>query len=91
MKDGSGPIPMTLFNIIKNKSLTFSGKFVGAKVEGTFILTPLDGDKTKVDYTFDIGGLVGLFAKVFKRNALYGGVEQGLANVIRLAEEEQKK
>ena len=91
MKDGSGPIPMTLSNIVKNESLTFSGIFMRSKVEGTVILTPIASDKTKVDYTFDIGGLLGIFAKTFKRKAVVGGTELGLANMIRLAEDEQKR
>jgi hypothetical protein len=90
MKDGSGPIPMVLSNIVKNKSLTFSGDFMRAKVEGIVILTPLDTDKTQIDYTFDIGGLLGLFAKTFKKKAVVGGTELGLANMVRLAEDEQK-
>lgn len=64
---------------------------MGAKVEGTVILTPLESDKTKIDYTFDIGGLLGLFAKTFKRKAVVGGTELGLANMVRLAEDEQQK
>jgi hypothetical protein len=39
-------------------------------VEGIVILTPVDIDTTQIDYTFVIGGLLGMFAILLKGRLL---------------------
>ena len=82
-----------LSNVVENERLTFSGSMLGgaASFQGDIELTPQDGGKTLVNYTFHMKGCVGAILNAFKKDAIVGGTEVGLANIGRLSEEAEKK
>ncbi len=51
MKDGND-IPITLSNVVANKSLTFSGGMLGGMIgaEGKVLITPVDAKTSTIDY-----------------------------------------
>lgn len=83
--------PTTLSNVEKNKSLTFTSSVFGIKAGGTILLTPDGADKTKVDYSFGFQGFLGAVVRAFNDESVVEGTELGLANIIRISEEAQKK
>ena len=91
MKDSGMKIKQTLSGVKKNESLTFSGTFMAVKVIGIITLTPEGSDKTKIDYSFDMGGCVGSIMKNLNQKSVVGGTEGGLANIVSLSEEAQQK
>lgn len=93
MKDGGMKASTALSNVVENERLTFSGSMLGgaASFQGDIELTPQDGGKTLVNYTFHMKGCVGAILNAFKKDAIVGGTEVGLANIGRLSEEAEKK
>eukprot|EP00568_Trieres_chinensis_P008787 CAMPEP_0183307270 /NCGR_PEP_ID=MMETSP0160_2-20130417/17233_1 /TAXON_ID=2839 ORGANISM="Odontella Sinensis, Strain Grunow 1884" /NCGR_SAMPLE_ID=MMETSP0160_2 /ASSEMBLY_ACC=CAM_ASM_000250 /LENGTH=162 /DNA_ID=CAMNT_0025470823 /DNA_START=181 /DNA_END=669 /DNA_ORIENTATION=- len=102
-----GPVktcPCRLSNVVKDKSLTFSGSAMGGMLtfEGTFELVPKEGGEedtattttattTTVNYTFGMEGCLGSLVSMANPKAIVEGTEAGLANVVRISEEGQKK
>ncbi len=94
MKSGNLKLPTTLSNTVKNQSLTFSGGLLmnSFKFKGDVVITPQqdDGNKSKIEYTFEVTGALGALANLFINSQNVRGVEDGLANMIKLSEEAQK-
>eukprot|EP00533_Pseudo-nitzschia_delicatissima_P014687 CAMPEP_0197283926 /NCGR_PEP_ID=MMETSP1432-20130617/25180_1 /TAXON_ID=44447 /ORGANISM="Pseudo-nitzschia delicatissima, Strain UNC1205" /LENGTH=146 /DNA_ID=CAMNT_0042750925 /DNA_START=50 /DNA_END=490 /DNA_ORIENTATION=+ len=91
MKDGND-IPITLKDVVPNKSLTFSGGMLGGAIgaTGIVLITPVDATTSKIDYSFELSGcLGGIFGKL-NAKAIVEGTEGGLANMVKLSEEAQK-
>lgn len=93
MKEGNLVIPNVLINVEENKKLTFVGKFARGLMKnmGTVTLTPEGSNKTKIDYTFELQGPLGWIFGHVKSEAVVGGTEEGLANMVKLSEEAQKE
>eukprot|EP00548_Thalassiothrix_antarctica_P007485 CAMPEP_0194146510 /NCGR_PEP_ID=MMETSP0152-20130528/20696_1 /TAXON_ID=1049557 /ORGANISM="Thalassiothrix antarctica, Strain L6-D1" /LENGTH=145 /DNA_ID=CAMNT_0038847045 /DNA_START=35 /DNA_END=472 /DNA_ORIENTATION=+ len=92
MKSGQ-KILCTLQDVIKNETLTFKGPFLGGtgSFNGTIRLTPEVNTKTKIDYTFGFGGLIGPILTLAAGKAASKGTKEGLENMIRMSEEAQGK
>ena len=89
MKDGN-ILPMVLSNVKENESMTFAGGVLMNTLfgVGAFILTPVEDDlnKTKVDYSFELRGCLGVMLSVVNKDGLIAGTEHGLANVKEMSE-----
>jgi len=93
MNDGSN-IPITLSNVIKNKSVDFKGGMLGGLVgaEGKVMITPIveDSSKSKIEYSFELKGLLGSIVAILKKKECVEGTKGGLDNMVKLSEEAQK-
>ena len=101
MQDGT-KVPTKLQDVIKNRSVTFAGSFLGGAMgfSGTLVLTPQGGEggdgttsstTTKVDYSFELLGCVGSIFSMLNSKAVVGGTEKGLANIVSLSEEAKRR
>ena len=92
MKDGNN-IPIKLSNVVKNESVDFSsGMFYGLLgAEGKVKISSLDDDTSKIDYSFELKGFLGSIVSVVKKKECVEGTEGGLANMVKLSEDAQKK
>ena len=92
MKDGN-KIPIKLSNVEKNKSVDFSGgMFYGLLgAEGKVQISSIDDATSKIDYSFELKGFIGSIVSVVKKRECVEGTEGGLANMVKLSEEAQKK
>mmetsp|Transcript_13693 Transcript_13693/g.29417 ORF Transcript_13693/g.29417 Transcript_13693/m.29417 type:complete len:96 (-) Transcript_13693:265-552(-) len=93
MNDGSN-IPITLSNVVKNKSVDFKGGMLGGAVgaEGKVMITPIveDSSKSKIEYSFELKGLFGSIVAFLKKKECVEGTKGGLDNMVKLSEEAQK-
>eukprot|EP00571_Detonula_confervacea_P017293 CAMPEP_0172297612 /NCGR_PEP_ID=MMETSP1058-20130122/568_1 /TAXON_ID=83371 /ORGANISM="Detonula confervacea, Strain CCMP 353" /LENGTH=92 /DNA_ID=CAMNT_0013006781 /DNA_START=184 /DNA_END=462 /DNA_ORIENTATION=+ len=92
MNDGSN-IPFTLSNVEKNKSVDFKSSLFGGiiKCEGKVLITPVDASTSKIDYSFELFGIVGSLVAMLKKKEVVGGTQGGLDNMVKRSEEAQKK
>ncbi|KNC72129.1 hypothetical protein SARC_15323 [Sphaeroforma arctica JP610] len=88
MNDNSGKYKTILSDVVKNERFTFSGSLMGGLLvfKGTFVLTPEGDDKTNVEYSFSMYGLLGGPVGFLKSKAIEGGCEGGLKNVKEFSE-----
>lgn len=91
MKDGND-IPIELSNVKKNESVDFSGGGLGGllRAEGKVQITPIDDANSKIDYSFEVKGLIGSIFGIIKKKECVEGTEGGLANMVKLSEAAQK-
>jgi len=91
MKDGND-IPIELSNVKKNESVDFSGGGLGGllKAEGKVLISAVDDATSKIDYSFELKGLLGSIVAVIKKKECVEGTEGGLANMVKLSEAAQK-
>ena len=89
MKDGYEATTV-LSNVKQDQRLTFSGSMMGGwtRFKGIIELIPdPDGQKqTKVDYTFEMSGMLGRIVNFVAKSKVVQGTEHGLQNIIRLSE-----
>lgn len=91
MNDGL-KIPMTLSNVVENKSLTFGGSAMGGviKFQGDVVMKSVADDSTEITYTFGLTGCLGGVMSVVGRKAVEGGTKGGIDNMVKLSEEAAK-
>ena len=92
MKDGN-KFPIALSNVVKHKSVDFSGGVLGGfvRAEGKVLITPVDESTSKIDYSFELLGFLGSIVSAIKRKEVVGGTEGGLKNMVTMSEEAHKK
>lgn len=92
-ESGGGKLPITVVDLEEHKKFTFKGSIMGGllKFIGTIVLEEKGDDATLVKYTFGMKGLVGTIFSAINSKAVVGGTENGLANIVKLSEEAQKK
>jgi len=92
MKDSNIKAPVKL-SVVPEESLIFSGSMLGglAKFTGDIKLTSVGVESTKINYSFEMKGFVGMLLNTFKSKEIVGGTEKGLENIVKLSEEAQKK
>ena len=92
MKDGND-IPITLSNVVKEKSVDFSGGGLGGMIGavGKVKITPVTSQTSKIDYSFELKGCLGSIFGILNKKLVVEGTEGGLANMVKLSEEAQKK
>lgn len=89
MNDGND-IPMTLSNVRENKSVDFKGAAWGVlKAEGKVLIEPIDSSTSKINYSFEMTGLVGAILAMVKKKEIIHGVDVGLDNMKKMSEEAQ--
>lgn len=91
MNDGSN-IPITLSNVVKNKSVDFKGGALGGllKAEGKIRITPVDETTSKIDYSFELLGAFGPLVALVKKKEVVEGTQGGLDNMVKMSKEAQK-
>lgn len=91
MKDGNN-IPIKLSNVKKNESVDFAGGMLGGmlRAEGKVLISTVNDTTSKIDYSFELQGLLGSIVSVIKKKECVEGTEGGLANMVKLSEEAQK-
>jgi len=91
MADGND-IPITLSNVVKNRSVTFAGGVMGGIVGavGTVVITPVTSTTSKIDYSFELNGCLGGLFGLLNKKGVVEGTQGGLDNMIKLSEEAQK-
>jgi hypothetical protein len=92
MKDGNN-IPMKLTNVKKNESVDFSGAMFGGmlRAEGKVLISEVDYAISKIDYSFELQGILGSVVSIIKKKECVEGTKGGLANMVELSEKAQKK
>lgn len=90
MKEGPmKEVACTLSDVVEAESLTFSGSAMAGLLSfsGTITLRPTDSGGSHVKYEFGLGGPIGMVAGIFNSAPVVEGTENGLANIVRIAEE----
>lgn len=92
-ESGGGKLPIVVVDLEQYKKFTFKGSIMGGllKFIGTIVLEETGENETLVKYTFGMKGLVGTIFSAVNSKAVVGGTENGLANIVKLSEEAQKK
>ena len=91
MNDGTN-FPIKLSNVKKNESVDFSGSGAGGMIKavGKVVISPVDCSTSKIDYSFELKGLIGSIVAFVKKKECVEGTEGGLENMVKLSEEAQK-
>lgn len=96
MKDGQD-LPIKLTNVIINESVDFNGCFMNGliRAEGKVRIMPnANADSSlstsQIKYSFELLGVVGMLAMMFKKNEVVDGTRVGLDNMVRISEEAQR-
>jgi len=87
MKKDGAKFPMSLSGVETHRQLTFAGSFACglASARGHLVLTP-EGEHTRIQYTFGMGGLMGrLLFRIYAKEMI-DGTEKGLENICSLSE-----
>eukprot|EP00580_Thalassiosira_gravida_P014271 CAMPEP_0201685022 /NCGR_PEP_ID=MMETSP0494-20130426/52945_1 /ASSEMBLY_ACC=CAM_ASM_000839 /TAXON_ID=420259 /ORGANISM="Thalassiosira gravida, Strain GMp14c1" /LENGTH=152 /DNA_ID=CAMNT_0048168849 /DNA_START=106 /DNA_END=564 /DNA_ORIENTATION=- len=92
-KNGATNFHFTLSNVTPHRTLNFSGVALGntIKAEGKIVILPIDNVYTKIDYSFELSGSVGFVVAIMRKGDVVEGTEDGLKNMVRLAEEAQER
>ena len=59
--------------------------------EGKIRISSVDDATSKIDYSFELKGFLGSIVSVVKKKECVEGTEGGLANMVKLSEDAQKK
>ena len=98
MKDGQD-LPIKLTNVIINESVDFNGSFMNGylRAEGKVRIMPNVNNAdsslsstSQIKYSFELLGVVGMLAMMFKKNEVVDGTRVGLDNMVRMSEEAQR-
>ena len=99
MKDGQD-LPIQLTNVVINESVDFNGSFMNGylRAEGKVRIMPnvnnadssLSASTSQIKYSFELLGVVGMLAMLFKKNEVVDGTRVGLDNMVRMSEEAQR-
>ena len=97
MKDGQD-LAIKLTNVIINESVDFNGSFMNGllRAEGKVRIMPnANADSSlsstsQIKYSFELLGVVGMLAMMFKKNEVVDGTRVGLDNMVRMSEEAQR-
>jgi hypothetical protein len=98
VKDGQD-LPIKLTNVIINESVDFNGSFMNGylRAEGKVRIMPNVNNAdsslsstSQIKYSFELLGVVGMLAMMFKKNEVVDGTRVGLDNMARMSEEAQR-
>jgi hypothetical protein len=97
MKDGQD-LAIKLTNVIINESVDFNGSFMNGllRAEGKVRIMPnANADSSlsstsQIKYSFELLGVVGMLAMMFKKNEVVDGTRVGLDNMVRMSAEAQR-
>eukprot|EP00984_Skeletonema_dohrnii_P035357 scaffold35011_cov178-Skeletonema_dohrnii-CCMP3373.AAC.1 len=60
------------------------------KADGKVLISAVDDATSKIDYSFELKGLLGSIVAIIKKKECVEGTEGGLANMVKLSEAAQK-
>ena len=93
MRGAAPDFAIRFYDVVENESMSFDGAMLGGSVKANvdIRMTPIDAESTKLEYAFEMQGLLGPLVAWLKPKQCIEGTEHGLANMKRLSEEAQAR